>query len=338
MNGAPVFGTALMRDAGIRVPVVCGAMYPCSNPALIAAVSEAGGLGVVQPIALTHVHGYEFQAGLRAIRSLTAAPVALNVPIDTRSRAHQACALRWVEVALSEGVRFFITSGRAPQVVARQIRECGGAVFYHEVRTVVEARDAVGAGAAGVVCVNAAAGGQAGSATAEEMLDACAPLDVPLVCAGGIGDTRAFVRALQLGYAGVIMGTRFIATVECTASQAYKEAILRATARDIVHTERMFGSRFAIIASPGVAQIGMTVGPLERMLLRYPVTRRWLRARDRRRAGGDGGAQRRPEVPDYWSAGTSVDSIHEIKSTGSIVRDCARACRVARVCEPDFPR
>ena len=62
------FATPLTRDAGIAVPLICGAMYPCSNPELVAAVSEAGGLGVVQPISLTYVHGHEFREGLRLIR------------------------------------------------------------------------------------------------------------------------------------------------------------------------------------------------------------------------------------------------------------------------------
>ena len=57
-------GTAFTRHAGIAVPLICGPMYPCSNPELVAAVSEAGGLGVIQPIALTYVHGHEYRAGL----------------------------------------------------------------------------------------------------------------------------------------------------------------------------------------------------------------------------------------------------------------------------------
>ena len=64
--------TALARDAGIHVPLICGAMYPCSNPELVAAVSEAGGIGIVQPVSLTYVHGYDYREGLRYIRSASA--------------------------------------------------------------------------------------------------------------------------------------------------------------------------------------------------------------------------------------------------------------------------
>ena len=55
----------LAQALGVEVPLLCGAMYPCSNPELVAAVSEAGGLGIVQPLSLVYVHGFEFRAAVR---------------------------------------------------------------------------------------------------------------------------------------------------------------------------------------------------------------------------------------------------------------------------------
>ncbi len=71
--------TPLTEALGIEVPLVCGAMYPCSNPELVAAVSEAGGIGVVQPLSLVFVHKRDFRAGMTQIRALTKKPVGLNV-------------------------------------------------------------------------------------------------------------------------------------------------------------------------------------------------------------------------------------------------------------------
>ena len=68
--------TAVTRQLGVEVPLICGAMYPCSNPELVAAASEAGGIGVIQPLSLVYVHGHEFGAGLKLIRSLTSRPWA----------------------------------------------------------------------------------------------------------------------------------------------------------------------------------------------------------------------------------------------------------------------
>jgi nitronate monooxygenase len=100
----------LSRDAGIRVPLLSGAMYPCSNPELVAAVSEAGGMGILQPISLTYVHGYGFREGIRRIRSLTSRPIGMNALIETSSRTYRKRMEEWIDVALDEGIRFFVTS------------------------------------------------------------------------------------------------------------------------------------------------------------------------------------------------------------------------------------
>jgi nitronate monooxygenase len=78
--------TAFSRQVGIEVPLICGAMYPCSNPELVAAVSEAGAIGIVQPISLTYVHGHDYREGLRFIRTLTAKPIGMNALFEQSSQ------------------------------------------------------------------------------------------------------------------------------------------------------------------------------------------------------------------------------------------------------------
>ena len=118
----PVLSTPLTRAAGIEVPLVCGAMYPCSNPELVAAVSEAGGIGIVQPISLTYVHGHEFREGLRLIRRLTTKPIGMNALIEQSSKSYRERMERWIDVALEEGVRFFVTSLGNPRWVVERVR------------------------------------------------------------------------------------------------------------------------------------------------------------------------------------------------------------------------
>ena len=101
----PPLDTPLTRQAGIAVPLLCGAMYPCSNPELVAAVSAAGGIGVVQPISLTYVHGHDFREGLRLIRRLTAKPIGMNALIEQSSKTYRDRMERWIGIALEEGVR-----------------------------------------------------------------------------------------------------------------------------------------------------------------------------------------------------------------------------------------
>ncbi|MFL5582206.1 MAG: NAD(P)H-dependent flavin oxidoreductase, partial [Gemmatimonadaceae bacterium] len=213
MSGAAL-ETALTRHAGIEVPLVCGAMYPCSNPELVAAVSEAGGIGIVQPISLTYVHGHEFRAGLRYIRSLTAKPVGLNALIEASSKTYHERMVKWVEIALEEGVRFFVTSLGNPRWVAERVHAAGG-VVYHDVTERKWGQKGLDAGVDGLIAVNDRAGGHAGGLSAERLLDELRPLGLPVVCAGGVGSAADFVRVLALGYAGAQLGTRFIETTEC---------------------------------------------------------------------------------------------------------------------------
>ena len=102
--------TALTRDAGIAVPLIGGAMFPCSNPELVAAVSEAGGIGIAQPLSMVYVHGHDWREGLQLIRRLTTKPIGMNVLIEQSSRLYLERMQRWVDAAIEAGVRFFVTS------------------------------------------------------------------------------------------------------------------------------------------------------------------------------------------------------------------------------------
>ena len=94
----------------------------------------------------------------------------------------------------------------------------------------------------------------------EELWKELGGLGVPLICAGGVGDEQHFVEALRIGYAGVQMGTRFIATPECKASEVYKQAIVKAHADDIVLSERITGVPVAVINTPYIQRMGLHAG------------------------------------------------------------------------------
>ncbi len=317
--------TALTRHAGIRVPLICGAMYPCSNPELVAAVSEAGGIGVVQPLSLTYVHGYDFREGLRLIRSLTGRPVGMNALIEQSSRTYHERMSRWVDIALEEGIRFFVTSLGNPRWVVDRVAAVGG-IVYHDVTERKWAEKGLAGGVHGLIAVNNRAGGHAGNRDARVLLEELAPLGLPVVCAGGVGGGSEFAEALRLGYAGVQMGTRFIATPECKAPQAYKEAIVAAGEDQIVLTERITGVPVSVIRTPYIDRLGLKAGPLARALLRNPRTKHWMRTAyalrslyQLKRALVHDGA------PDYWQAGRSVRSIDRIRPVADVVHECEAA-------------
>ena len=268
--------TRFTQAAGIDVPLICGPMYPCSNPELVAAVSEAGGIGVVQPISLTYVYGYDFRAGLRQIRSLTSKPFGFNALIEQSSKTYHQKMSRWVDIALEEGVRFFITSLGNPRWVAEKVHAAGG-IVYHDVTEKKWAQKGLDGGVDGLIAVNNRAGGHTGRLSPRQLFDELAPFGVPLVSAGGVGNAREFVEQLAMGYAGVQLGTRFIATPECKTSQAYKQAIVDSTEADIALTERLTGVPVSVIANDYVKRLGTTAGPFARWMLRGRKTKHWMR-------------------------------------------------------------
>ncbi len=320
--------TALTEQLGIEVPLICGAMYPCSNPELVAAVSEAGGIGIVQPLSLVYVHRHPFREGLRLIRSLTSKPIGMNVIVEKSSKVYQERMEKYLDEAVEEGVRFFVTSLGDPRWVVERAHAVGGRV-YHDCTSRKWAEKGLEAGVDGLIAVNRRAGGHAGDRSAEELFAELGDLGVPLVCAGGIGEEAGFVAALRLGYAGVQMGTRFIATAECTAHADYKQAILDAGEDDVVLTERITGVPVAVIRTPYITATGTQAGPLARLLLRGRKTKHWMRSiyalqslwklkRSSKRAFS---------YRDYLQAGKSVAGIREILPAGEVVRRFAQAAQ-----------
>jgi nitronate monooxygenase len=310
----------------MEVPLICGAMYPCSNPELVAAASEAGAMGIVQPISLTFVHGYEYRAGLRYIRTLTNRPIGLNALIESSSRFYHERMMRFVDIALEEGVRFFVTSLGNPRWVVAAAHAVGGYVYHDatELKWALKGRDS---GVDGIIGVNSLAGGHAGNRTPEALIEELSGAGLPVVAAGGIATPEQFARMLSLGYAGVQMGTRFIATTECSASAEYKQAIVDSTATDIVLTERLTGIPIAVINTPHVQRLGTRIGPIARRLFRGRRTKKWMRTiyglrstlllkRSLRSANAE---------DDYWQAGRSVADIASVVPVEAVVRGCAAA-------------
>tara|TARA_A100001037_G_scaffold57427_1_gene49570 strand:+ start:6360 stop:7097 length:738 start_codon:yes stop_codon:yes gene_type:complete len=234
----------------------------------------------------------------------------------------------WIEIALEEGVRFFITSLGKPQWVVDRVSKVGG-VVYHDVTERKWAEKAVDSGVHGLIAVNRRAGGHAGDRSAYQLLEEVGDFALPVTCAGGIGRPEEFADALSMGYEGVQMGTRFIATEECRASSAYKRAIIGAHERDIVLTERLTGVPVSVINTPYVQRLGLKAGPLARRMLKGHKTKHWMRNiysiksawTLKRTAYDEGGAT------EYWQAGRSVSGIEEILPVSEVIETCARAAQ-----------
>lgn len=318
--------TELTRSLGIEVPLICGAMYPCSNPELVAAVSEAGGIGVLQPISLVYVYGHDFREGIRRIRQLTDKPIGMNVLTEKSSEKYLERMRHWLDIAVEEGVRFFVSSLGNPRWIVEKVEPAGG-IVYHDVTQRKWAEKAVDAGVHGLIAVNNRAGGHAGEMGARELLDEVGDLGLPVACAGGVGDPQAFSEALRMGYVGVQAGTRFIATHECASPTEYKTAVVNAKEDDIVLTRRITAVPVAVIRNERVEREGTELGALSRLLLANNRTKHWVRALYSLRSlvGLKRSAQRKMSHKGYFQAGKSVDGVRSVEHAGDVVRAFAAA-------------
>ena len=216
------------------------------------------------------------RAGLRFIRTLTQNPIGFNALIEASSKTYLDRMNKWVEIALEEGVRFFISSLGNPRWVCERVHAAGG-VVYHDVTERKWAQKGVDAGADGLIAVNNRAGGHAGGMSPQRLFDELAGFGVPLVSAGGVGTPKEFVDDIAIGYAAVQMGTRFIASTECKTSPAYKQAIIDSDESDIVLTERLTGVPVSVIKNAYIERLGTKAGPFARWMLRGHKTKHWMR-------------------------------------------------------------
>jgi len=305
---------------GSRYPIICGAMYPCSNPELVAAVSKAGGVGIVQPVSLTYVHGYDFREGLQKIIRDAGAPIGMNLLIEKSSAAYLEKNKKWLDIALEEGVRFFITALGNPDWVVERCKS-KGAIVYHDVTAKSWAQKAIQAGVNGLICVNNRAGGHAGHLPPEQLLAELKDTGLPLICAGGIGGRDDYQRALQMGYEGVQMGTRFIASQECKTHPDYKNAILKATAADVILTKKITGVPVSVIKTPYIEKMGIEPGWFLSFLLRNNRTKHYVRMAYSLLSFWrlKHSLQRGSAYKEFFQAGKSVESIDRVETVQSII-------------------
>jgi nitronate monooxygenase len=231
-----MFDTRVTEMLNIQYPIIQGTLHWLAYAELVAAVSNAGGLGILASAMFPSKE--RLRQEIRKAKSLTDKPFAVNINLFPMIRPVNL--EEYIDTMLEEGVKVVETSGRSPEPYIERFKQ-GGMRVIHKVARVRDAVTAQRIGADMVTIVGFEAGGHPGMEDVTSMVHIPLTVDavsIPVLAGGGIADARGFVAALALGAEGVVIGTRFVLTEECPAHPKVKEWYKNAKATDTVMLER----------------------------------------------------------------------------------------------------
>lgn len=219
---------------GIRYPIIQAPMNWVSGAELVAAVSNAGGLGTLGPNAGSkditldvELTGERMRAQIKKIKSLTREPFAVNIVAGFGEAL--TYSKKVVDVVIEEQVPVAVVSVGRPETYTQVLKDAGIKVM-HAISTARHGKKAQEAGVDAVICEGFEAGGHKGFTELTTLVLTPMVADavsIPVVTGGGIGDARGVLAALALGADGIYMGTRFMVTRESESHNNVKEAIVR---------------------------------------------------------------------------------------------------------------
>ncbi len=232
-----MFETRITELLGIKYPIIQGGMIWLSRAELAAAVSDAGGLGIITS-ANSNTKD-ELRDELRKAKALTDKPLGVNINLSPTTRPVNI--EEYIEVVINEGIRIIETSGRSPESYMKRLKEANVIVLHKAPGAVRFAQTAEEIGCDAVSIIGYECGGHPGPDDTSSLVLVRATVEalkIPVVAGGGFADAQGFVAALALGADGVLMGTRFMATKECPAHSSFKEWLIRARETDTLITQR----------------------------------------------------------------------------------------------------
>ena len=236
-----MISTPLCELAGIRYPIFQGGMAHVSDGRLAAAVSEAGGLGIISAM---NFGGTKLREQIREARSLTSKPIGVNIMLQAPTAKDSAaiCAEEKVEI---------VTTGAGNPSEFMPLWLGAGIKVIPVVASAALAKMMERAGASAVIAEGGESGGHIGEAATmplvPQVVDA---VKIPVLAAGGIADGRGLAAALMLGAVGVQMGTRFIVAKECGVPEHYKNLIIKASDTSTIVTGRRLGHAVRSLKTP----------------------------------------------------------------------------------------
>jgi enoyl-[acyl-carrier protein] reductase II len=224
-----VFDNRITRLLGVDVPIANAPMGGVVTPALVAAVAEAGAIGLM-PGSMGSAYARGF---FQAMAGTTNRPFGVNIPISFSEP-------KIVDTVLELGVRFVTTSTGPVAPFTRRLQDAGVTVF-HVVTSLETAKEAADAGVDGLIVEGAEGAGLRGEGEVSMMVllpMITSRIDLPVIAAGGISDGASMAAAFALGAEGVQMGTRMLASAESAVHDNFKQAVVQAAETDTMLIDR----------------------------------------------------------------------------------------------------
>ena len=213
---------------GIRYPIIMAPMFLVSNTDMIIEAVRAGITGAIP--ALNYRTTEELRTAIRLIQSEVTGPFGINLIVSKSNFLYK----EQLKVCCEEKISFIITSLGSPEETINEAHKVGVKVFC-DVTDTTYAKKVEELGADAVIAVNKEAGGHAGNLSYKELIPQLKKaVSIPVISAGGVGSGAGLKNMLEIGAAGVSMGSLFIATIESAVSEEYKQACVDFGAKDIV--------------------------------------------------------------------------------------------------------
>lgn len=308
--------TPLCDLLDVQHPIMQAGMGGVAYAELVAAVCNAGGYGV---LGMAGRSPDFIREEMRKVRKLTDRPFG----VDLLAASPESLTAS-VEIIIAEGASSFIAGLGVPMPIMEKLKAAGLKVMVvcGAVKHAVKAEQA---GCDAVICQGGEGGGHTGLVgTLPLVSQAVEAVKIPVVAAGGISDGRGLAAALALGAQGVWIGTRFIASTEAHAGQAYREAVVAAQDVDTVRTRCYSGKPMRVMSNPYVAD--WESRPQE--IQPFP-----LQAMHSTQAGVMGGIGGQIEGLDpdrsCFAMGQSAGGVHDIKPAAQIVAEMVAEAEAA---------
>ena len=233
--------TTICELLGIKYPIIQGAMAWISDAGLAAAVSNAGGLGI---IAAGNAPASYVSEQIKAVKALTDKPFGVNIMLMSPYTDEVA------RIITDERVSVVTTGAGNPAKYINQWTDAGIKVIPVVASTGL-AKMSERSGATAIIAEGCEAGGHIGELTTMTLVpQVCDAVNIPVIAAGGIGDGRGIAAAFMLGASGVQIGTRLLVANECNIHQNYKDKIIAAKDIDTISTGKRLGHPVRSLKTP----------------------------------------------------------------------------------------